>query len=42
MDFTYYTLLMLEKLGIVWDLKSPSQAQIERKLLKNQGVAASA
>lgn len=41
-DFTYYTLLMLEKLGIVWDLKSPSQAQIERKLLKNQGVAASA
>lgn len=32
-DFTYYSLLLLEKLGIVWDLKTPTRAAIERKLI---------
>eukprot|EP00793_Prasinoderma_coloniale_P001551 PRCOL_00003355-RA len=38
-DFTYYSLLLLEKLGIVWDLKTPTRAAIERKLIVKPSAA---
>ncbi len=36
LDFSYYVLLLMNKLGLVWDLKYPNQVLLKKKRIRGQ------